>query len=103
VQVALGLVFDPRYKDFPFAPLTSAAVPYLVLALIGRFARSPEEGKLVSPRGMAETGFAAILGGSAVYFLFNETFANWQALWLAVVFLSLAAVLWQLRDAQNSA
>src|SRR5207253_9586503 len=21
VQVALGLVFDPRYKDFPFAPL----------------------------------------------------------------------------------
>ncbi len=27
VQAALGLVFDPRYRDFPFAPLTAAAVP----------------------------------------------------------------------------
>ena len=25
VQAALGLVFDPRYRDFPFAPLTGAA------------------------------------------------------------------------------
>ena len=24
VQAALGLVFDPRYRDFPFAPLTGA-------------------------------------------------------------------------------
>jgi len=28
--VALGLVFDPRYRDFPFAPLTAAVVPFLV-------------------------------------------------------------------------
>ena len=27
IQIALGLVFDPRYKDFPFAPLTAAIVP----------------------------------------------------------------------------
>ena len=28
--IALGLVFDPRYRDFPFAPLTAAIVPFLV-------------------------------------------------------------------------
>ncbi len=31
VQAALGLVFDPRYRDFQFAPLTAAVVPFLVL------------------------------------------------------------------------
>ena len=31
LQAALGLVFDPRYRDFPFAPLTAAVVPFLVL------------------------------------------------------------------------
>ena len=33
VQSALALSFDPRYRDFPFAPLTAAAVPFLLLAL----------------------------------------------------------------------
>ena len=28
--VALALVFDPRYRDFPFAPLTAAVVPFVV-------------------------------------------------------------------------
>ena len=32
VQAALGLVFDPRYRDFPFAPLTGAVVPLLLIA-----------------------------------------------------------------------
>ena len=32
--VALALAFDPRYRDFPFAPLTAAAVPFLLLALL---------------------------------------------------------------------
>ena len=30
ILTALGLVFDPRYRDFPFAPLTAAGVPFLV-------------------------------------------------------------------------
>src|SRR6185295_5775811 len=34
VVIALSLVFDPRYRDFPFAPLTVAVVPYLMLALL---------------------------------------------------------------------
>ena len=29
-QAALAMVFDGRYRDFPFAPLTGAAVPLLM-------------------------------------------------------------------------
>ena len=29
---ALGFAFDPRYRDFPFAPLTAIAVPFLLVA-----------------------------------------------------------------------
>src|ERR1019366_8659772 len=32
-MVALGLVFDPRYRDFPFAPLTAIVVPLLTHSL----------------------------------------------------------------------
>ena len=32
IQSALGLVFDPRYRDFPFAPMTAALVPLLTLS-----------------------------------------------------------------------
>ena len=32
MQTALGLVFDARYRDFPFAPLTGAAVSFAVIA-----------------------------------------------------------------------
>src|ERR1019366_7603223 len=30
ILTALGLVFDPRYRDFPFAPLTAAVVPFFM-------------------------------------------------------------------------
>jgi glucan 1,3-beta-glucosidase len=93
VQVALGLVFDPRYKDFPFAPLTAAAIPYGVLACV-----APQ-----GQRGTVETLFAALLGACAVYVALNEGFANWQALWLAAVFVGLAVSLLRVRDAPGSA
>jgi len=121
-QVALGLVFDPRYKDFPFAPLTASAVPYLVLTLadLNRPRRSPDEAKRnpggptritlrsiratwVTSRGSAETAFAAVLGACAVYIVLNETVANWQALWFAAVLAGLAISLLQVRDAPGSA
>jgi len=94
VQTALGLVFDPRYRDFPFAPLTAATVPFLVLALIGQRERGS--------RGNAETLAAATLALSTVYIAFNEGFANWQSLWLCVVQLVLAFTLVRSRDAQSS-
>ena len=34
IQSALGLVFDPRYRDFPFAPLTAATAAFLLHSLI---------------------------------------------------------------------
>lgn len=91
VLTALGLVFDPRYKDFPFAPLTAAAVPLLLQALTQP--RPP------GARGAAEVLTAALLALSAGYIAFNEGFANWQSLWLCGALLMLAVTLVQVRDA----
>ncbi len=68
IQVALGLVFDPRYRDFTYAPLTAAIVPVAVLALFSRWSKA----------GLAETIAACVLLLSAIYIVFNEGFANWQ-------------------------
>lgn len=92
VQAALGLVFDPRYRDFPFAPLTAAVVPFALLAL-----RARGQGE----RGAAETVFAAVLAVSAVYVFFNESVANWQAVWLCLAWLVLALTLFRLRDVRS--
>jgi glucan 1,3-beta-glucosidase len=93
VQVALGLVFDPRYKDFPFAPLTAAAVPFLVLSLT--------VARPAGRRGTAETIAAAVLAASAVYIVLNEGFANWQAAWLGFACALIAVTLFRSRDAQS--
>jgi exo-beta-1,3-glucanase (GH17 family) len=93
VQAALGLVFDPRYHDFPFAPLTGAVVPLL---LVARW-----EVRLWAPRPAAETAVAAILAAAAVYIICNETLANWQALWFCAGALALALTLLQARDAPS--
>jgi exo-beta-1,3-glucanase (GH17 family) len=94
VQAALGLVFDPRYKDFSFAPMTAATVPFLALSLAGSRG---------GPRGAAETAFAAVLAASAVYLVLNEGFANWQAMWLGAVLVGLAVTLFRVRDGRDSA
>lgn len=93
VQAALGLVFDPRYRDFPFAPLTAAAIPFLLLRLMA----PPTQGS----RAIAEHIAAAVLTGSAAYIALNETFANWQALWLCATLLVLALSLVRARVAQS--
>jgi exo-beta-1,3-glucanase (GH17 family) len=75
--VALGLAFDPRYRDFPFAPLGAAATPFLVLNLVrARAARRRET---------AETLMATVLSASTLYIAWHEGFANWQALALCAV------------------
>lgn len=94
LESALGLVFDPRYRDFPFAPLTAAALPFLVLSLAG--------GEPEGERGLAETVMAAAFAGSAAYVAINESFANWQSLWLCAVFLAIAVTLFRARDARSS-
>jgi len=93
LQTALGLVFDPRYRDLTFAPLTAAVVPYAVASLVG--IRGPAR------LGQAERIAALTLAGSAVYIVLNESFENWQAVWFAAVLVLLAITLFRLRDAQS--
>jgi len=90
---ALGLVFDPRYRDFPFAPLTAAAVPFLLHSL-------------VMPRPAGERGAAELLGATVIalsvpYIVFNETFANWQAQWTCAALAAIAFSLIQVRDVRD--
>ena len=53
ILAALGLVFDPRYRDFPFAPLTAAAVPF--------FMRSVTMPRPAGRRGASEWAAAGML------------------------------------------
>jgi exo-beta-1,3-glucanase (GH17 family) len=94
VEAALGLVFDPRYRDVPFAPLTAAAVPFLVLLAATR--------RVDGMRAAAESVAGAVLALSAGYVVFNETFANWQSVWFCAGLLGLAAILLSVRDAPGS-
>jgi hypothetical protein len=91
-ETALGFVFDPRYRDFPFAALTMAVVPFSALMLLNR----PQEGV----RPIAETVFAGLLAGSVLYIVFNEGAANWQSLWSCAIYFLLAVTLWRARAAQ---
>jgi exo-beta-1,3-glucanase (GH17 family) len=92
-QTALGFVFDPRYKDFPFAALTMAVVPFAALTLLNR----PKAGT----RPIAEAVFAGLFAGAALYTGINEGPDNWQSLWTCAVYLLLAVTLWQARAAQS--
>jgi glucan 1,3-beta-glucosidase len=89
LQIALVLVFDPRYIDFPFAPLLAASVPFGVAAAVV----TPAKGV----RPAAETLAAATLAGATVYIAVNETFANWQALALCAGLAVLTFTLARLR------
>jgi exo-beta-1,3-glucanase (GH17 family) len=91
-ETALGFVFDPRYRDFPFAALTMAVVPFALLMLLNR----PQEGA----RPIAEQVFAAALAASVVYTVFNEGPDNWQSLWTCAVYFLLAVTLWRARGVQ---
>ncbi|WGS02544.1 beta-(1-6) glucans synthase [Bradyrhizobium sp. ISRA443] len=93
-ETALGFTFDPRYRDFPYASLTMAVVPFALLTLFNR----PKEGT----RPIAESVFAGLLAIAAAYTLYNEGTINWQSDWTCSMYLLLAATLWRARAAQNS-
>ena len=92
-ETALGFVFDPRYRDFPFASLTMAVVPFWTLMMFNR----PRDGA----RPIAEAVFAALLAMSAIFIAFNEGPRNWQAMWSCAIYLLLAVTLWRARAVQN--
>jgi glucan 1,3-beta-glucosidase len=91
LETALVLVFDPRYRDLPFAPQGAGVIAFLALAL-----STPRP---AGKRAAAETLAAAVLVASAVYIAINETVANWQAVCLCAGFVGLAFILSRARDA----
>jgi exo-beta-1,3-glucanase (GH17 family) len=91
IQSALALSFDPRYRDFPFAPMTGAAVPFVLIALMAPYA--------AGRKPLAEIAAAAVLVLCAAFIAWNETLANWQALWFAATLAVLAFSLLWTRDA----
>jgi len=91
VQAALGLVFDPRYRDIPFAPLSAGVWPFLVLMVV-----TPQPG---GSRAAAETLAGAVLVVSAGYIAFNDGFANWQSLWFCAGLIAFAVTLARARVA----
>jgi len=93
ILAALGLVFDPRYRDFPFAPLTAAVVPFFMHSMT-----------MPRPRGrtgVAEWVAAGMLALSVPYIALNDSFANWQSLWLCAALATLVFSLARVRDAQS--
>ena len=93
IHAALGLDFDPRYRDFPYAPLTAAIVPFLMMTI-----SLPRRTGSVPA---AETAAAATLGLSSIYIAYNEGLANWQAVWLCGALIILAVILLRARDARG--
>ncbi|HJZ21071.1 MAG TPA: beta-(1-6) glucans synthase [Bradyrhizobium sp.] len=92
-ETALGFVFDPRYRDFPFASLTMAVVPFWFLMVLNR----PQQGV----RPVAESVFAGLFAVALVYTAVNEGRDNWQSLWTCAIYLLLALTLWQARVVQS--
>jgi exo-beta-1,3-glucanase (GH17 family) len=92
-EVALGLAFDPRYRDFPFAPLGAAAAPFVILALFGAGG---------TRRELAEIVMAAVLAAATLFIVWNEGPANWQSLCLCAVFAVLILTLLRPRAVPSS-
>ena len=93
IETALVLVFDPRYRDLPFAPQSAGVIAFLALML-----STPRS---AGKRAAAETLAAALLAVCAIYIAINETVANWQALWLCAGLVGLAFILSRARDAPS--
>lgn len=89
---AVGLVFDPRFIDFPFAALTMAAVPFAAMTLL-----NPSQKQ---SRPLAESLYAGVFLFSAIYVGINEGPANWQSLWTCAAYLLLALTLWRVRSGE---
>jgi glucan 1,3-beta-glucosidase len=94
MQSALALAFDPRYRDFPFAPMTAAALPFVLIGLL-----TPRP---AGKSALSEKCIAVVLGLCAVFIVWNETPANWQALWFAATAGLVALTLARVRVAPNS-
>jgi glucan 1,3-beta-glucosidase len=83
--VALGLAFDPRYRDFPLAAFASPAAGYALLAWLS------EPAARAASLGREERVLAAVLAACAPVIVWRETLANVDALAWTALCLLLAA------------
>ena len=83
LATSLGLVFDPRYRDFPVAAFLVPAIGFALAAVAGRGAGR-------APPGPAETRLGALLALAAIAIAAREGPANVQALAWAVTCMLLA-------------
>jgi glucan 1,3-beta-glucosidase len=90
---ALGSVFNPRWQDLPFASLTMAAVPLVMLSWLNR----PRTGR----RPIAETVFTAIFFFGALYVVFIEGIQNWQAIWTSGAYILLGLSMYGVRSKEG--
>jgi exo-beta-1,3-glucanase (GH17 family) len=90
-EIALGLMFDPRSRDFPFASLTMAAVPIWTVTLLNR--------RKLAVCATSEAVFAGLFAAAALHVLLSEGVQNWQSLWTAAAFFLLGTALWRSRSA----
>ncbi|WP_245473543.1 glycosyl hydrolase family 17 protein [Bradyrhizobium zhanjiangense] len=88
-ETAVGFMFDPREKDFPFAALTMAAVPFATMTQLNRLKKGI--------RPMAESIFAGVFLVAAIYTALSEGPDNWQSLWTCAAYILLAVTLWRAR------
>ena len=88
-ETALALVFDGRWRDFPFASLTMAVVPFFAVAMFN----SAESGT----RPLAEAVFAGLFAVTVPYIVLSEGAQNWQCLWTCAAYLVLGVTLWRPR------
>jgi hypothetical protein len=77
-ETALGLVFDPRSRDFPFASVTMCVVPIWIVTLV-----NPRKS---GTSRVAEGVFGCLFLSSALFIAFNEGVRNWQSLWTSAAF-----------------
>ena len=98
-QTALSLIFDARWRDFPFAALTMAVVPFWTLAVVPFWTLAFLNGSKSGERPLSEAVFAGLFAMAAVYVVLNEGFENWQAMWTGAVYVLLGSALWRARIA----
>ncbi len=94
-ETALGLVFDGRWRDFPFASLTMAVVPFFAVAVFN----AVHSGS----RQLAESVFAGLFAIVVPYIALNEGPQNWQSIWTCAAYLVLGATLWRPRAVTETA
>ncbi|MBS7539923.1 glycoside hydrolase family 17 protein [Ancylobacter lacus] len=92
VQIAFGLVFDPRYRDFQFAGLTPILTALAAYALLA--APRPAAGER-----HAEAIAAGVFLLSGLFIILNERLSNWQALWTGALLVLFALSFWRLATA----